>query len=177
MKAVRALSRFTDRLNWGLAGLIAVLMAVATAAVLIQVIVRAVLPPLGLVVSAPWTEETARYLMVWVVFIGVAVLCRNLKLIGVEIVALIVPRRIGLAIKLFAAAVCIGFFATLGSIGWDWTLMSDIERSPVLLMPMMWVYAALPVGAAIAIFNLLVFAVETLTGARDPLAPEIEIGD
>lgn len=174
---LRSASLFADRFNTVLTTVAAVLLAISTAAVLLQVIIRFVLPLLGLNVSAPWTEEVARYMMMWVVFLGVAVLCRHARLIAVEIVALLLPRPLGVGLKMVAVAICIAFFAILTKIGIDWIGMSGIERSPVLQIPMNSVYLALPVGGILAIFNLLVFMAESLTGLRDPLAGAAEAGD
>lgn len=165
-----ALTRFTDGLNRVLGWVVGLFLALSTAAVFLQVVIRFVLPFFGVMVAAPWTEEVSRYLMVWVVFLGVAVLCRHFRLIAVEIVALLVPRPLGWAIKLLSLAICIGFFAIIVQIGFSWTAMSSIELSPVMRLPMNWVYLAMPVGAVLSIFNLLVLAAESLLGGRDLLA-------
>jgi TRAP-type C4-dicarboxylate transport system permease small subunit len=174
---VQPITRFTDGLNLVLGWVIGIFLAASSVAVFMQVIIRFVLPRFNVVVAAPWTEEVARYLMVWVVFIGVAVLCRNFRMIAVEILAFLVPRPIGIAIKLLSVAICIGFFSVIVNIGFGWTAMSSIELSPVLRLPMNWVYMAMPVGAVIAIFNLVVLAAEILTGEKDILEGGEEVMD
>lgn len=172
-----SVTRFTDGLNRVLGWIVGALLAASTAAVFVQVLIRFVLPLLGIIVAAPWTEEVARYLMMWVVFLGVAVLCRNFRLIAVEIVTLITPRPVGRGVKLAAIAICIGFFAVIVRIGFGWTAMSGIELSPVMRLPMNWVYVAMPIGACLAIFNLLVLVAETLVGGRDILESHAEAAD
>ncbi|MCX8997024.1 TRAP transporter small permease [Rhizobiaceae bacterium BDR2-2] len=174
---MQPITRFTDGLNRVLGWVVGIFLAASSAAVFIQIVIRFVLPLFNVIIAAPWTEEISRYLMVWVVFIGVAVLCRNFRMIAVEILALLVPRPVGIALKLLSVAICIGFFAVIVNIGFRWTTMSSIELSPVLRLPMNWVYIAMPVGALIAIFNLLVVVAETLTGERNLLEGNEEVLD
>jgi TRAP-type C4-dicarboxylate transport system permease small subunit len=158
-----------DGLNRLVSWTVGLLFALATAAVLIQVMVRFALPPMGIVVSAPWTEECARYLVAWSVFLGVAVLCRDARLIAVEMLAFMLPRRVGQTVKLLGVVISMGFFAILLSTGIEWTGMSSIEASPVMRIPMSWIYASMPVGSALALLNLAAFLIESLTGRRDPI--------
>ncbi|WP_157944657.1 TRAP transporter small permease [Mangrovicella endophytica] len=172
---VRPITQIADLVTIVLGWIVGLLLAIATAAVLCQVAVRFLLPLLGLYLSAPWTEEVARYLLIWAVFLGVAVLCRSYRLIAVEMLAFAFPPRVGTALKLFSVVVCIGFFGVVAALGFDWLEMSGIERSPVMRMPMNWVYLALPVGAILSVFNLFVFAAEVLTGQRSALQANAEM--
>jgi TRAP-type C4-dicarboxylate transport system permease small subunit len=156
-------------LNRAICWVIGIFFAFSTIAVLIQVIVRFVLPKMGLIVSAPWTEESSRFLVTWCVFLGVAVLCRDARLISVEMVAHLVPRTVGQIIKVVGILLSIFFFGCLLWTGLEWTEMSSIEASPVMRLPMNWIYLAMPVGSALAIVNLLAFLVECGTGERDLL--------
>lgn len=174
---MKAVSRFADLCNLWIAGVLGVMFAVATAAVLIQIAVRFVLPEIGIVIAAPWTEELARYLMVWVVFLGVAVLLRSGRLIAVELLVFMVPQGAAKVIRLGSVAICLLFFSIVASIGFDWARMSTMEVAPVTRIAMNWVYLAMPIGALIAIANLIVFGLEILTGpdkASDEHAEPLE---
>jgi len=174
---MNSLIKTTDLLNIAFGWIAGVFMAVATLAVLAQVFIRFFLPLIGIAVSAPWTEEVARYLMIWVVFLGVAVLCRSFRMIAVEMVVVSVPAKAGITLRLLAVAICIMFFLVVAIVGFGWTSMSGIEFSPVMRIPMTWVYMAMPVGALVAIFNLLIFTAEILTGRRQNVEPTAEIMD
>jgi TRAP-type C4-dicarboxylate transport system permease small subunit len=140
--------------------IVGVLFGVATIAVLVQVCVRFVLPKLGLAISAPWTEELARYLVTWCVFLGVGVLCRHARLIAVEILTIVLP--FGKALKIAGVVVTIAFFVLLVQTGMEWISLSSIERSPVMRIPMTWVAAAMPVGSVLAILNLVGFVIASM---------------
>ena len=54
-----------------------VLMIVATVAISYQIIIRFVLTTFEIRVSAPWTEEIARYLLIIVTFLGASMAVRR----------------------------------------------------------------------------------------------------
>ncbi|SDG84128.1 TRAP transporter small permease [Pelagibacterium luteolum] len=171
---MRAISRIADRINTLIAAIVGMMLAISTIAVFAQIMVRFALPKLGIIIAAPWTEEVARYFMVWVVFLGVAVLLRTGRLIAVEIVIFMAPPRIANIVKLGAVAVCLLFFGIVAAIGFDWVAMSAIEVAPVMRIPMNWVYLSMPVGALIAIANLIIFAMEIIVGSRQAAGEGVE---
>ncbi|MBN8988854.1 MAG: TRAP transporter small permease [Rhizobiales bacterium] len=164
-----------DAVNRVVCWIIGVMFGLATLAVLIQVGVRFVLPAIGFVVSAPWTEEMARYLVAWSVFLGVGALCRNARLIAVEFFTHILPHPYGWALRVVSVILTGFFFVCLLRTGIDWTAMSAIEASPVMRLPMSWVYASMPVGSALAILNLVGFMAASLTGVGDSRVHATEV--
>lgn len=164
-----------DGINQALRWIVGILFALATLAVLVQVVVRFVLPPLGFTISAPWTEESARYLVTWGVFLGIAVLCRDARLIAVEVFAHALPESLGRLVKILGVLLSIVFFACLVRSGIEWTAMSSIEASPVMRIPMDWIYVSMPVGSALAILNLVGFLVGSRVGKRDPALRAAEV--
>lgn len=164
-----------DVINRVACWIVAVLFAVATCAVLIQVCVRFVLPKLGLIASAPWTEELARYLVVWCVFIGVGVLCRHAKLIAVEILTIVLP--FGKALRIGGVVLTMAFFVLLVETGMEWMALSAIELSPVMRIPMTWVAAALPVGSILALLNLVGFLVASIANPAEEAADAAELAE
>lgn len=164
-----------DAVNRVACWIVAILFAVATVAVLVQVCVRFVLPKLGLMVSAPWTEELARYLVVWCVFVGVGVLCRHAKLIAVEILTIVLP--FGRALKIGGVVLTMAFFVLLVETGMEWMSLSSIELSPVMRIPMTWVAAAMPVGSVLALVNLVGFVVASMTDPAEEAADAAELAE
>jgi len=174
----RSFLSLLDAVNRVVCWLAGTLFALATIAVLVQVAVRFVLPHLGLAVSAPWTEESARYLVAWSVFLGVAVLCRHGRLIAVDIFALALPDPYGKALRFASLVLTAFFFVCLLTTGMEWTAMSAIEASPVLRIPMTWVYSSMPVGSALALINLLgLLVARTINGNDVGVAAADMVGD
>lgn len=154
------LFRGLDALNKFVGGLIAVALAVMVVIVFWQVVVRFVLPKLGLTVSAPWTEEVARYLMIWSIFLGSAVAARYGLLIAVNALVDAVPERIGHQLKAISLVISIVFLASLTWYGCMWAQFGADESSPVLAISKVWLYLAMPVGAGLAMLNMLALLVD-----------------
>jgi TRAP-type C4-dicarboxylate transport system permease small subunit len=159
--------RGVDRLNAALTAVVGLLLFVVTAAVLGQVLVRFVLTAFGLNVSAPWTEELARYALIWMVFLGAGVGCRKAQLIALEIVVQALPGIWGRDLRYVALLACLGFFALLIQVGLPFVDLGRTEMSPVTQIPKSRVYWAMPVGAAVMIVNTLALIAESVVERRD----------
>ncbi|HEV7268646.1 MAG TPA: TRAP transporter small permease [Falsiroseomonas sp.] len=156
-----------DRLNLLLTFGIGVLLAVMTIAVFTQVMVRFVLTAVGVNLSAAWTEEVARYVLIWIVFIGAGIGCRKRQLISLEFVVRALPSLAGQGVVYLGLLICLGFFGLLISVGLAFMDLGAVETSPVMQIPKAWVYAAMPAGAALMILNTAALMAETLTQRRD----------
>lgn len=169
-----AFLRAIDGMNLVLRHVVGLMLGVMVLVVAIQIVVRFALPPFGLVLSVPWSEELARYLMIWCIFLGAAVAARAGALIAVDSVADALPVRWGERMRLAALAVTIGFFAVLIWLGWRWVEFGETETSTVMNLPMAWVYMAMPAGSAFAILNILAFLTEHRIASKTSLAPAPE---
>lgn len=146
--------RCVDVLNIVLRHVVGAMLGLMVVVVSVQIAVRFLLPRLGITLSAPWSEELARYLMIWCIFLGAAVAARAGDLIAVESLADAVPERWELAIRNIALAVTVAFLAAAIWLGLRWMEFGEGETSTVMNIPMSWVYAALPLGAGFMIVNL-----------------------
>jgi len=151
---------FMDKFNKVLEYLAAIALVVMTLVVFLQVIVRFGLTALGWDLSVPWTEELARYLMIWSIFIGGAIATRKGKLIAVEALIVALPTLPGKLIKLLSHIVSLVFYAIIFTIGLEWAKFGLSETAPVMKFPMIYVYSALVVSAAIMILNTISFLME-----------------
>ncbi|WP_051661246.1 TRAP transporter small permease [Bosea sp. 117] len=147
--------RAVDHLNRVLRHLVGAMLGVMVVVVATQIVVRFVLPPLGINASAPWSEELARYLMIWCIFIGAAVAARAGDLIAVETLPDALPARWSLVVRNAALITTVGFLVALIWLGLRWVEFGAGETSTVMNLPMSWVYAALPIGSGFAIVNLV----------------------
>jgi TRAP-type C4-dicarboxylate transport system permease small subunit len=164
---LRATLWLVDRLNLLLTYAIGLLLAVMTAAVFTQVMVRFVLTTAGINISAAWTEELARYALIWIVFIGAGIGCRRRQLISLEFVVRALPSLPGQGVVHLGLLLCLGFFGLLISVGLAFMELGEVETSPVMQIPKAWVYAAMPAGAALMILNTAALMAETLLDRRD----------
>lgn len=154
------LVKIADFLNRGLRWVLAILLLGMVVSTLWQVIVRFLLGAIGINMSAPWTEEIARYFMIWVIFLGAAVACRKAQLISLDILVHSLPQRPGSIIRYFSLLVCLGFFGLMFNLGLQFLEYGSIEFSPVLSLPKNWIYIAMPVGFALMMFNTIALIIE-----------------
>lgn len=159
--AVRRALGVLDGLNTALYYVVGLLLAIISIVVFAQVLVRFVLTGLGVNISAPWTEELARYLLVWLIFIGAGIGCRRMQLIALEFVVKGVPAALGTIVRFGALALCVALFVLMLRYGMEFVqVIGRTELSPVMQIPKTWVYWAMPFGAALMILNTVAFVAE-----------------
>ncbi|MEA2879042.1 MAG: hypothetical protein QOF14_4238 [Hyphomicrobiales bacterium] len=103
--------------------------------------------------SLAWTEEIARYGLMWVVFIGGAMVTRRNSHIAVELLSNVMkpgPLRAGLLA--FVDFVKLGFIGLLAYLSITITERMDIQRMTVFDLPMSYVYG----GVAFGCFLMLI---------------------
>ncbi len=104
-----------------------------------------------------WTEEFARYCLVWSSLLGAGVALKRGEHIAVTFFADKLPKGIQLWMPL---VVQISIAALLGVIFWGGLYLVIITRhqlSPALRIPMSWPYMAVPVGSLIMLFHEFTF--------------------
>jgi len=150
--------RLGDRIELGVE-VAAVLLLLATATVaLLQVFCRYVLGD-----ALAWPEEAAKYLFVWFVFLGAAMVTRR----GQHITIDLLRRSLPPALLPWHAAVSRGVSAAASTFllvfGWQLTTRATFV-SPALEWPHTYLYLAVPVAAAIALLLKLLTPIEGWRG-------------
>lgn len=164
---MRRVLRATDAMNAVLTLVVGVLLFVVACAVMWQVVVRFVLTAAGINISAPWTEELARYTLIWMVFLGAGLGVRHARMIALEFLIRKLPRAVGVPLRYGVTLLTIAFFALLIRVGLQFVELGRTEVSPVMGLRKTWVYWAMPVGAALMIWNSLALVIETILEGRD----------
>lgn len=156
-----------DKLNAGVTILVGILLMVVTVAVFGQVTVRFVLTAGGINISAPWTEELARYALIWMVFLGAGVGVRHAQMIALEFGVRKLPPRIGVPVRYLSIILCVALFTMMVWVGVSFVDLGRSETSPVLGITKDHVYWAMPVGAGLMIINAVALVIDTLLSGRD----------
>jgi C4-dicarboxylate transporter DctQ subunit len=109
-----------------------------------------------------WTEELARYLMVWTVFIGAAIGAKLGAHVGVEAFITVLPAKFTRQCLLLG-----GVISALFSLFLVWFGLQVVQRiidagqvSPALEIPMFYVYVILPAGALLMAIHFFVAGLE-----------------
>jgi TRAP-type transport system small permease protein len=114
----------------------------------------------------PWSEELARFALVWLAFISAAFVAAEGRHIAVDVVS----ARLGVRGKL--GLDCIGSFAAAGCclvlvIGsWGFVVRVGLVASPALGIPMSWWYASASVGLSLIALHALLNLVQALRSRR-----------
>lgn len=102
-----------------------------------------------------WTEEVMRRLLIWCVMLGVVVAIRQGVLVCVDLALRVTKGRWHQAIRLFVALMTGSFLATICWFGVSLAWRVRFQTFASLDISMAWAYAAMPVGAALAIVAVL----------------------
>lgn len=96
--------------------------------------------------SLAWTEEIARYGLMWITFVGGAIMVRKNQHIAVEVVLHMLPAN---SVRALMAAIDIVKLAFLGLLFYFSIIILDrmqIQRMTVIDLPMSYVYGGITVG-------------------------------
>jgi TRAP-type C4-dicarboxylate transport system permease small subunit len=140
-----------------------VLLAVISCLGMWQVVSRFVLSQ-----PSTWTEEAMRRLLIWCVMLGVVVAFRRGALVSVD---LMLRLSKGAWRQLVRAVITVSSLTFLGVLLWfgiDLAWRVRFQTFASMEISMAWAYAALPVGAGLAI-------VAVLAQHLDPINEELEL--
>jgi TRAP-type transport system small permease protein len=134
---------------------LAAVVAAMTVIIILQVFLRYLF-----LFSLSWSEEVARYLMIWASFLGASLAVKYGFHIGVEFVVNQIPEKRRKIIMLAAKVSMLFFlvFFTIGGFQVAWAVRD--QDSPALLFSMFFAYVSAPVGGIFMIIHLLNSMVE-----------------
>jgi len=135
--------------------LIGLCMGYFALATFVQVFFRFVLQsPLA------WTDETARYAFIWMVFLGSAVAVKKKTHIRVDLLEMLIKKqKVREIIEFINWCLFLAFSLITVFIGIGVTngLLRFPYGSPALGIPMFWVFLSLPVGMGLTSFRIIQF--------------------
>lgn len=108
--------------------------------------------------SVPWADEAARYLMIWLTFTGAGLILRNGGHVAITNLQDALPAS---GQKFLRAAIVVGlliFFGFMVHVGLQYAQRMQLQLTPALRIPFIYVYAAMPIGFGLLIIHLLIIA-------------------
>lgn len=117
----------------------------------------------------PWSEELARYLMVWTVFLGIGVGAKNNAHFTVDNFVNALPKSTHKISFLLRTVIIVGFcgFMTYVSVGLIQKLAAMGQKTPALQLPTWLIYSAIPVGLTLMVIRTLQFAIKKFKAEKD----------
>ncbi len=144
---MRSLVERLERIQtWITAGLIAVLMVCVS----VQVFVR-------YVIQKPWflwSEELARFVLIWAVFLGIGVGIKQRAHFAMDVLPGVLGRRLGRAIRVFADLTMALILLLLLLAGLRFSYFGLFQYSPNMEILMLWVFISLPIGGLLSLIYL-----------------------
>lgn len=148
---MKTITKIIDFINRRIVGSILILMmAIMSIIIIMQVLFRL----LNLAVMT-WTEELARYLMIYITFLGMAYACKSKELARIEYLDSMLrglPRKI---IGVFVLLVQISFFSATFTAGIEIMKKVFAQKSPAMQISMAIPYGAMMIGCLFALINCI----------------------
>lgn len=143
----------------------AVLQRVAVAGIVALVAVMSLqIVSRALFTATSWSEETARYLLIWLTFLGACLAYHRGRHIAVSVLADALPPHGRRICQGLIALVTIAFMAVLLQVGLDYMALQSFQQSAALRIPMSVVYVVMPLSAAIMAYMALTDLLEAILG-------------
>lgn len=143
-KGIHALSRCVDRVCAALCVLMIGAMVLMTGA---QIICRVLFTALS------WSEEVARYLLVWSTFMGAGCVYKSSGHISVTLLENAVPQSFKKPLALIVHLLCAVLFGIAVYYGFKYMGMQGRQLSAALRIPMKYVYMAIPLGCSVMLLH------------------------
>jgi TRAP-type C4-dicarboxylate transport system permease small subunit len=115
--------------------------------------------------SLVWSEEVMRLSMIWTVMLGAGLAYSRGQFLGMRFVVEALPPRMARACDILAAALVIGFLATIAWYGWIFAWKTRLQSSSTLGYSLIWLHGAVVAGAVLMALHVLA---EAFWGKRVP---------
>lgn len=160
----KGIDQFNRLIGWGLAGLLLVMSVL----IFWQVFAR-------FVVGSPlfFSDEIARFAMLWLTFIGAGYAYRKGSLISVDIVLEYAGRKFARLLRI-SIILCSALFAfIMVKYGLDLVDRVSSQTAPSTRISMMWPYLAVPAGGLVIMINSLGLLIDEVLGVQQHPQKEV----
>lgn len=159
---MKALLKIDDLISKVVKAILITLFGTITIVIFMQIVYRYVL-----LKPIPWAEEVARYLFVWISFLGAGVAVKLKSHVGVGFVINMFPKKYTKMALTFSYLLCAAFALLMTIHGWTLVLRTSSQVSAALRMPMSVAYLAVPVGFIIMFKNFIIIACKEVASIKE----------
>jgi TRAP-type C4-dicarboxylate transport system permease small subunit len=145
--------KLLDRIEKALDAVMTLMMIVMGGSVVLQVASRYIFNR-----PTSWSEELARYLFVWITFLGAAVVIRKRRHVDVTVLTDRLPPGAAKVVYLVSDVAVLFMLGALTWAGAGLAIMAHRQLSAAMDLPMSLAYSAMPVGTGL----MFVFLVATM---------------
>jgi TRAP-type C4-dicarboxylate transport system permease small subunit len=120
-----------------------------------------------------WTEEVARYLLVWMGFTAISIALRQDRHIKVEIIDKLVPPVMAKMISYLVDALVATFFIALLKQGYLLTV-NNMMTASTFRLSMSWILVAVPAAAGLTLIQLLLSVIKKIFSEFAPKSEALD---
>lgn len=111
-----------------------------------------------------WSEELARFMLVWLAFLGASVAYRRRVHPGVDIFYSQTPPWLQQTLSIVIHLISIGLFCVMIVFGYQFAYFVRLQISPALYLPKWVIFSVIPISGLILTLHGLAFLLAELTG-------------
>ena len=146
MKVIHWLDKYFEE------GLSAILLAAMSIVILLQIILNWFHMPLS------WSEELARYMFIWLIYIASSYAVKKRSHIKVEILSLLMKEKGNFILDIIADVAFLVFATVIAYFGWIATYkiaFVNVQQSPSMHINMGWAYMSFALGCTLMAIRII----------------------
>ncbi len=117
-----------------------------------------------------WTEETAKFVMVWLVFAGAPIALRKGGHASINVLPDMLPERLRQGLFVLIYLMILWFLAVLIDQGIAFALQAKSQTTATTNISMLYIFSAMPIGGMIMLLVGLELVLRGVIGLFDPQA-------
>ena len=149
-------NKFSNAVNTLVEYIVAILMGLMTIVVFVQVLFRLFAG------SLPWSEELARYMMIYLGYMGASVGVKYGNHIAVEFLSTMLPKKGQDVLQIVVDLLSLVCFAVIIFYGLKVVNITMMQKSPAMQVKMGYIYFSLVLGGGLMFFQCVVDLVNTI---------------
>lgn len=156
------MTKFVDRLIRLVEWVALTMLGISVVFIVMQVFTRYVLrSPLG------WTEQAARYLFIWFVMLGIPIMFQHHITLSFDLLCEKFPPKMQFVVDIFMKLLSCVFCAYYFRYSLELCIRTGDRLASGIQIPMVWIYAAQPVAAALLFLVVLSQIVDSVRNRRN----------
>lgn len=118
--------------------------------------------------SLAWTEETSKFLMVWMVFTGIPLALKSGAHAAIEALPNALPAKSRQTLYAFIYLSIILLMTVLIQQGWLFALNARLQETSTTQISMMFVFVSMPIGGVLTLLVALELFIQAIIGIYQP---------
>ena len=148
--------------------MVMIMVPVMTVIIFLQVVMRYVfMSPFS------WSEELARYLLVWISCLGSAYAVRKGMHINIVFIKNLFPNTVRAVMTISSHIIVLLFFILCIYHGWIDSIEEWVQRTAAMQIPMTFPKLAIPVGFGLMVMFNIELLIEDIKRVREERHPEV----